>query len=490
MSGAAGIAPAGFSHQQVMRVIGGVLLCIFLAAIDQTVVIPAVPAMAADLHGFTHLSWIVSAYLLTSTAATPIYGRLSDMMGRRALLLPALVVFTATSVLCALATSLPQLILFRALQGLGGGGLMAMAQSAIADVVAPRERGRYQGYMAGVWAIASIAGPVLGGWVTDTASWRWIFWINVPFGLAAMVLCERGLRMLPVRRQTVRIDWLGAVLLIGAVTAWLFVLSSGGIELPWLSAPLLALGAAGLMLTLVLIRHERRTRDALFPARLFVNPVFLRGVGVAFCGSFGLFGATFLLPMFFQLVDGADPAGAGMLIAPFLGISCAGAFGAGQLARRLGRTKTILLGGLATCLVGCALMTLLEAEMPRYLAVLVTLPLGFGIGVIMPSSIVIVQNAAERRDVGVATGSLLLLRSMGGAFGTTAVGALLAAHATVALPGLRAGTLAGIDPAAMVGGFHAAFIACGLVLGIAIVLAIGMRDLPLRATNEPVAATH
>jgi len=490
MSAVAGAASTGYSHQEVMRVITGVLLCIFLAAIDQTVVIPAVPAMAADLHGFTHLSWVVSAYLLTSTAATPIYGRLSDTMGRRALLLPALVVFTATSVLCALATSLPQLILFRALQGLGGGGLMAMAQSAIADVVAPRERGRYQGYMAGVWAIASIAGPVLGGWVTETFSWRWIFWINLPFGLAAMVLCERGLRLLPVRRQTVRIDWIGAVLLIAAVTAWLLVLSSGGIEMPWLSPPLLILATAGIALTLALVAHERRARDALFPRRLFANPVFLRGVGIAFCGSFGLFGATFLLPMFFQLVDGADPAGAGMLIAPFLGISCAGALGAGQLARRLGRTKTILLGGLATCIVGCMLMTLLDAGLPRYLAALITLPLGFGIGVIMPSSIVIVQNAAERRDVGVATGSLLLLRSMGGAFGTTAVGALLVARATGGLAAGRPSTLAGLDPAVLVGGFHIAFIACGVVLAIAIVLALGMRDLPLRATNEPVAATH
>src|SRR5277367_5143023 len=189
-------APTRFTHQQILRVLSGILMCILLAAIDQTVVVPAVPAIAADLHGFGHLAWIVSAYLLTSTAATPIYGRLSDIYGRRALLLPAIALFVVASALCALSQTLWQLIAFRALQGVGGAGLMAMAQAAIADVVAPRERGRYQGYMASTWGIASIAGPIIGGWVTDTLTWRWIFWINLPIALIAMLLCDRALRLL------------------------------------------------------------------------------------------------------------------------------------------------------------------------------------------------------------------------------------------------------------------------------------------------------
>ncbi|MDB5379860.1 MAG: Drug resistance transporter EmrB/QacA subfamily, partial [Rubritepida sp.] len=189
-----GDIPHSFTHRQIMKVLSGILLCIFLAAIDQTVVIPAVPAIATDLNGFSHLAWIVSAYLLTSTAMTPIYGKLSDIYGRRKLLLVALAIFALASALCALATSLGELIAARALQGVGGAGLMAMAQASIADVVSPRERGRYQVFMASTWGVASTAGPIIGGWATEALSWRWIFWINLPIALIAMILCDRALR--------------------------------------------------------------------------------------------------------------------------------------------------------------------------------------------------------------------------------------------------------------------------------------------------------
>ena len=496
-----------FSHAEILRVLFGILLCILLAAIDQTVVVPAVPAIATDLNGFSHLSWIVSAYLLTTTAATPIYGRLSDMYGRRKLLLFALALFTVTSAMCAMAQTLGQLIAFRALQGLGGGGLLALAQAAVADVVSPRERGRYQGYMASVWGVASVAGPVLGGWVSDAFSWRWIFWMNLPLGVLAIVLCDRALRLLPVRNQPARIDWLGVLLLTGAVTAFLLVLSWGGAEYPWFSPPVVGIGLLGAALTAGLVMQELAVRDPLLPPRLFANAVFVRGAGVGFFASLGLLGATFLLPLHFQLIGGANAARSGLLIAPFLGISCIGAFVAGQWARRMGRTKAVLMLGLAIACGGFLLLTLLDPETPDWLEVAATLPLGAGIGMTLPTSLVIVQNAAERRDVGVATGSLLLLRSMGGAFGSTLVGALIAERFTALmqqyglnrhtdLSALRGGAVASLDPVtrqatglALTGGFDLAFLVCAVLMAVAVVVARGMQDLQLRSSAASEAPT-
>ncbi len=500
-------APPSFTHQQILKVLSGILLCIFLAAIDQTVVIPAVPAMAADLHGFNHLAWIVSAYLLTSTAMTPVYGKLSDIYGPRRPLLVALAVFGLASALCAVSANLWQLVAARALQGIGGAGLMAMAQASIANVVSPRERGRYQGYMASTWGVASIAGPIIGGWITDTLTWRWIFWLNLPVALVAMVLCHRALRLIQARGGKARIDWMGAVLLTAAVSAWLLVLSWGGVEMPWTAPPLLGIAALGLLLMALLARQERRVADPLLPPRLFANAVFVRGVAIAFCGAFALFAGTFLLPLFFQLVRGVNAAASGLLVVPFLGSNCAGAWFAGSLARRRGKMKAIMVAGVAASMAGFVLLALTGPATPRLPLIASQLVLGFGIGMVMPSSLVCVQNAAERRDVGAATGCILFLRSMGGAFGITLVGTLLASSFASRLAAIGiathinlgqirqgAGALPGIAPAmlphvqaALAGAFHLAFIACALAMAAGLVVMRGMRDLPLRtsAANEP-----
>ncbi len=496
--------PQVFTHAQVLRVLGGVLMCILLAAIDQTVVIPAVPAIAADLNGFDHLSWIVSAYLLTSTCATPIYGKLSDIHGRRAMLLPAIVLFVAASALCALSQSLWQLIAARTLQGLGGAGLMAMAQAVIADIVAPRERGRYQVYMAGTWASASVAGPIVGGWLTDHLSWHWIFWINLPIGALAFVLSSRALRTLRHVRRAARIDYLGAGLLTLCITATLLTLSWGGNEYPWASWQVGLAAAAALVLLAVLCVQQRACADPLLPPRLFANRVITAGIGIAFLASAAMLGGTFLLPLFFQLVRGADAATSGTMIVPFLLASAGGAYLSGQFARRVGRTKGIMLAGLFGATVCFGFLTVIGAGTPTPLILLWVFGVGLGIGTCMPTSMVIVQNAAARADVGAVTGALLLLRSLGGAFGSTLVGAALVgvftngliAHGVTrridlsALRGREAATL-DLDPAlavmardALAGGFHMAFGVCTVITGLALLTCMLMRDLPLRSSHE------
>ncbi|MBC7799080.1 MAG: MFS transporter [Gemmatimonadaceae bacterium] len=489
-----------YTHGQVKRVVTGIMLCVFLSALDQTVVIPAVPAIAGDLDAFSHLPWIVTAYLLTSTAATPIYGKLSDIYGRRALLLPALALFIVASMLCGFAQTLPQLIGARALQGLGGAGLLSMAQAAVSDVVSPRERGRYQGYLASMWGVASIAGPLVGGYVTDTLSWRWVFWANLPVGLLAMWLCDRALRPMPVQRRTSRIDGEGAALLAFGVTALLLMLSWGGTQYPWDSAPVLGAGALGCVVLAALVWQERRAADPILPPHLFGDPTFLRGVSIAFFTSLGLFGATFLLPLYFQLVLGLDAGASGVLIVPFLLSTVVGAYTGGQSARRIGRTRTIVVVALACAVAGFWGMAAMTGTAGLWAVLPCTVLLGAGIGATMPSVLMQVQNAAARRDVGAATGSMLFLRSMGGAFGSTIVGALLVSQFNVGLQAagmpdvdlgaLRRGAdglggLGNLQSArdALTSGFKLAFAVCAVLLSVAIVIAVGMRDLQLRSTN-------
>ncbi len=491
-----------FTHQQVLRVVIGILLCILLAAIDQTVVVPAVPSIAADLNGFGHLSWIVTAYLLTSTVATPIYGKLSDIYGRRALLLPAIVLFVVASMLCGFAQTLMQLIAARALQGLGGAGLMAMAQAAIADVVSPRERGRYQGYMAGTWGVASVAGPILGGWITDSLSWRWIFWVNLPIGIGAYLLSSSALKLLRIKVRKARVDYVGAALLSGFITSSLLVMSWGGSEYAWDSPTIIGLSVAAIASLVALVRQERRDAEPLLPPRLFANAIFSRGVAMAALNSGALFAATFLLPLFFQLVRGADASLSGTLITPFLGASCIGAFAAGQIARRLGRVKGIILAGLAGAVIGFGLLATMDGQTSHLMSVFDMLLVGLGLGVCMPTTLVMIQNAAERRDVGSATGAFLFLRSMGGAVGSTVAGVVLAgffaSHVLASglpipldLGALRVpeGGHTGLDPASMAvaqaalaGAFHAAFAACAILSVLAFGTALGVKDVPLRTS--------
>ena len=491
-------SPVAYTHKQIIGVVAGVVLCVLLAALDQTVVIPAVPSMAADLNGFSHLAWIVTGYLLTSTASAPVLGKLSDLWGRRPVIMGALAFFILASVLCALSQSVLQLILFRMLQGVGGGGLISLAQTALADVVSPRERGRYQPYLVAMWAIASTAGPVVGGYVTQHASWRYVFWLNVPVGAVAMVLCYRGLAFLPRNRRRGKIDLAGILIFTAAVTVLLVVISSGDMH-SWITPSTFGwLGLAGALLALF-AWHQGRVEDPLLPPRLFANRECFGSIMVAALASVHNMAAAFLLPLYFQLALGKSPAQSGVMVMPSLIAITIAAYVSGQVIRRIARLKALLLTGTVLCLVSFVAMSWLGPAQGLTPFLLATVVLGFGLGVTFAVLMVWVQNAAEPRDIGVALGTQLLLRSMGGAFGSAVSGALLLGFfnrtingggmAPVRLEDLRHGSkvLAQLSGAhrqmvldGVTSGFHAAFVLCVVLAVAAILLSLRLRDLPLR----------
>ncbi len=497
--------PAAFTHEQIMRVMWGVALCIFLSALDQTIIVPAVPAMATDLKGFGQLSWIVSVYLLTSTAATPILGKLSDTHGRRMLMLLSIVIFTAASLLCATATSLIEMVLFRAAQGVGGAGLIAMAHATIADVASPRERGRYQLYLSGTWGVASIIGPLSGGYLTDHLSWRAIFWINLPLGIVTFLLTARALEILPrFPKRTANIDYPGAALLTLAVTAGLLVLSWGGSDYGWLSPPILSLAALSVAAVALLSVVERTRPDPLFPGRLFSNGIAVSGFALSFCNAVCMLGATFLLPLYFQFMRGADASSSGVLLMPFLLAFVVLSYAGGKLARLLGHTKWLMVAASLMTALGLALMATAKEDTNQYLTTLYVVVIGGGIGLIQPCITMTVQNAVDSRDLGVATSGTLLFRMIGGAFGATLVGAIvtgrfnarmaeLGTPTDATLGGLRAqlNSVAGVNgvsheliEAALSSGFRFAFIGCAIVSILGFIIAIVARDAILRTSTH------
>jgi EmrB/QacA subfamily drug resistance transporter len=490
-----------FSHREVLRILSGVLLGMLLAALDQTVVATALPAIAGELNGLEHLSWIVAGYLLTSTASTPIYGKLSDLYGRRLMLQIAIVLFVAASLLCGLAQSMVQLILARALQGLGGGGLISMAQAIIADVIAPRERGRYQAYLSGVWATASIGGPVLGGVFVDHLSWRWVFWINLPVGVAAFLLCRRALAALVTPRARRRIDYLGCALLTAAVADLLLIATWGGIALAWTSPTLLSLIAAAPPLVALFIVQELRAPEPILPPRLFANPVIRIANLASFIVAMAMFGGVMMLPVFLQLVVGVGAGRSGILLTPFMGGSVVGAFGAGQMMRLTGRYKAMPLIGLSLSVLAFALLATMDAATTPATAMIHMGLLGVGLGMSMPVMLVAVQNAADARDIGTATATVAFFRSLGGSFGAAilwsiflvALGRALAETggdgAGIALlqggPGaaaqLPAAERALLVPA-LVRAFHLVFGIGAVIASLSVAATVFLKELPLRTT--------
>jgi EmrB/QacA subfamily drug resistance transporter len=414
-----------FSRPEILSVLSGLLLAMFLASLDQTIVATSLSTMAQDLNGWSLMSWVVSAYLVASTVTTPIYGRLSDLYGRRPILLTSIALFVAASVLCALSQTMPQLIAARLLQGVGGGGLRSVSQAAIADVIPPRERGRYQGYFSSVMAVSNLLGPVLGGFFADYLSWHWIFWINIPFGALALLLCNRNLRRLPRPRRKPVIDWLGAVLIIASTTP--ILIGIGRVETVggWGRIDVLVPIAIGIVFLGVLIVREREAREPMIPLRLFANRIFTVGSLTAFTMSMVMIALIILVPLDFELVSGLPANQAGIRLIPMTGGTVLGSFIAGQLVTRTGRYRIYPILGAAAMTVLCAAIAMFGLGKSPLIDTVLTGGLGLAFGFQLSPVVVSVQNALELADTGIGLSVLMFFRLIGGAFGVALLTALL-----------------------------------------------------------------
>lgn len=500
--------PTEMTHREVLVVIGGLMLGLFLAALDQTIVSTALPTIVGELGGLDQLAWTITIYLLASTATTPLYGKIGDLYGRKPVFMFAIVVFMAGSLVAGAAPSMNVLIAGRGIQGIGAGGLIALTLAIVGDIVSPRERGRYQGLFGAVFGVASVLGPLMGGFFTDAWSWRFVFWINIPLGLLALLVIQRTLH-LPRHHVQHRVDYVGAALIVATVTSFLLATTWGGDEYAWDSPLIIGLAAAGVVLLLVFVWWEGRVAEPILPMRLFRDRTFTVTSVVSFLFGFGFFGAIIFLPMYLQIVQGYSPTQSGLLLLPLvIGIFLTST-GSGQLITRTGRYRIYPTLGLLITPVALFWLSFLAVDTALWDLSLRVFLLGLGLGLVIQTLVVAVQNAVDVTDLGVATSSNTFFRSMGGAFGTAVFGEVLnmtledelvRAFPSGPPPGIDASVLTGTPEEihalpeqvqvplldAFVVAIDQVFLVGVPIMAVAFVIILLLPELPLRETSGNV----
>jgi EmrB/QacA subfamily drug resistance transporter len=500
--------PPPLERRRVLVIIGALLLGMLLAALDQTIVATALPTIAGDLHGLSHLSWVVTAYLLASTVSTPLWGKLGDMYGRKRFFQAAIVIFLVGSALSGFSSSIIELIAFRAIQGLGGGGLIVGAQTIVGDVVSPRQRGRYQGIFGATFGVASVLGPLIGGFFVDNLSWRWVFYINLPIGIVALAVTAA---VLPGRLSTARhvIDYAGTALIGAAATCLVLLTSLGGTTFPWGSFPIILFGVLAAVSVVGFVAVERRAAEPVVPLHLFANRVFTSTSAIGFAVGFAMFGALAYLPQYMQVVRGTSPTLSGLRLVPLMAGLLITSIGSGQLISRWGRYKIFPVAGTALISVGLYLLSTMGATTSFWLVSLYLFVLGAGIGSSIQVLVIAVQNAIDYKDLGAGTSGATFFRSIGGSFGTSVFGAIFAnvlggdlarALHGAALPGgisassgaspavlhhlpaaIRSGYISGYAEA-----LHTVFLYATPVGALAFCLTFLLKEVPLRETSRAV----